>query len=323
AVGLDVAKNEVAFRANLVHVENGIMDDYSAGHIGTEEGHELMKMLNKRLGTDKLRLAGGTQYRHLALFKGAGYENAKCTPPHDITGQAFEEFLPKGAGHKDLRRLMEDSRMLLEGHEVNRERRREGKKTANMVWLWGQGRGVELPSFADLRGLKGGVITAVDLIRGLGVAMGLEVLEVPGATGWLDSNFKGKAEAALKFLKKKDFIYVHLEATDESGHKGDAAAKVKAIELIDEHVVGPLAEGLAGAPWRLLVTPDHATPLETRTHSYDPVPYFIYDHSAESTEGHTYTEAEALASGRLLEEGWTLMSEFLKTPVGPRARGAA
>lgn len=310
ALGVEVKKGEFAFRANLVHVADGVMDDYSAGHISTEEGRELVKMLDKRLGTDKVRLEGGTQYRHLALLKGA-FENSKCTPPHDITGRPFEEFLPKGAGNKEIRRLMEDSRLLLEGHEVNRERRRAGKKTANMVWLWGQGRAVELPSFHGRYGLKGAVITAVDLIRGLGVATGLEVIDVAGATGWLDSNFRGKAEAALKFLKKKDFVFVHLEATDEAGHKGDAAAKVKAIELIDSEIVGPIAEGLKGADWRLLVTPDHATPLETRTHSHDPVPYFIYDSARPAQGGAPYTEAAALASGNFLETGWDLMPSFL------------
>lgn len=320
ALGVDVKKGEFAFRANLVHVADDIMDDYSAGHISTEEGRELIKMLDKRLGTDKLRLAGGTQYRHLALLKGAGFETAKCTPPHDITGRPFVEFLPKGGGGKELRQFMEDSRLLLEGHEVNRDRRRSGKKTANMVWLWGQGRAVELPSFAERYGLKGSVITAVDLIRGLGAATGLDVIEVPGATGWLDSNFKGKAEAALKSLKKRDFVFVHLEATDEAGHKGDAAAKVKAVELIDSGIVGPIAEGLEGKPWRLLVTPDHATPLETRTHAYDPVPYFIYDSAFGPGGGAPYTEAAAKAAGAPLECGWDLMGSFLdgsafKTPA--------
>ncbi len=317
ALGVDVAPTETAFRANLVHVEGGVMDDYSAGHITTEEGRALVRMLQQRLGTERLRLAGGTQYRHLAVFKGGSYEKAQCVPPHDITGRPFEEHLPKGAGHKDLRRLMEDSRLLLEGHEINRERRAAGRKTANMLWLWGQGRGVRLPPF----GLKGAVITAVDLVRGLGVAAGLEVVDVPGATGWLDSDFKGKAAAALKALKRKDFVYVHLEATDEAGHKGDAEAKVRAVELIDEGVVAPLAEGLRGTPWRLLVTADHATPLELRTHSGEPVPYLIYDSGLESGEGRPFTEAEARGTGRVLEEGHKLMREFLHP--APQAAPAA
>jgi 2,3-bisphosphoglycerate-independent phosphoglycerate mutase len=312
ALGVEVKKGEVAFRANLVHVKDGVMDDYSAGHIGTEDGRELIKMLDKRLGSDKLRLAGGVQYRHLAVIKGSTYEGAKCVPPHDITGKPIAEFLPKGSGGKDLLRIMEDSRLLLEGHEINRERRRDGKKPANMVWLWGQGRSVDMPAFSERYGLKGSMITAVDLMRGLAAALGLENLDVPGATGWLDSNFKGKAEAALKALKKRDFVYVHLEATDEAGHKGDAAAKVKAIELIDELVVGPIAEGLKDKEWRLLVTPDHPTPLALRTHVFEPVPYFVYDSRNASGCGAGYTEAAAAASGSFLEAGWQLMPAFLE-----------
>lgn len=308
-LGVDLKKGEVAFRANLVHVADGVMVDYSAGHIGTEEGRELLKMLDRRLGGPKVRFVGGTQYRHLCVLKGSAFEGAKCTPPHDISGQAVEAHLPKGSGGKELRRLMEDTRLLLEGHEVNRERRREGKRTANMVWLWGQGKPVPMPSFESRYGLKGAVISAVDLIKGLGRAAGLEVLEVPGATGWLDSNFKGKAEAALKALKKKDFVFVHLEATDEAGHKGDAQAKVQAIEIIDAQLVAPIAEGLKGQDWRLLVTPDHSTPLHLRTHLLEPVPYFIYDSTAPRSGGPGYTEADAKA-GPHHEQGWELMAAF-------------
>lgn len=318
ALGVEMKKGEIAFRANLVHVEAGRMDDYSAGHLSTEEGRELIKMLDKRLGTDKLRLVGGTQYRHLAMLKGASYEGAKCVPPHDITGQAFEEHYPRGGGGKELRRLMEDSALLLEGHEINRERRRAGKKTANMLWLWGQGRAVDMPSFNRRFGLSGAVITAVDLLRGLGAALGLDVIEVPGATGWLDSNFKGKAEAALKALKKRDFVYIHLEATDEAGHKGDAEAKVKAVELIDAQVLGPLIEGLTGKEWRLLVSPDHATPLETRTHAMDPVPYFIYDSRVDSGLGRPYTEAAAAGAG-FTGDAWDLMPAFLERAQTPQS----
>jgi 2,3-bisphosphoglycerate-independent phosphoglycerate mutase len=321
ALGVEMRKGEIAFRANLVHVEGGRMEDYSAGHLSTEEGRELVKMLDKRLGTDKLRLVGGTQYRHLAMLKGSAFEGAKCVPPHDITGQAIEEHLPKGGGGKELRRLMEDSGLLLEGHEINRERRRGGKKTANMLWLWGQGREVAMPSFAERFGKGGAVITAVDLLRGLGTALGLDVIEVPGATGWLDSNFRGKAEAALKALKKRDFVYVHLEATDEAGHKGDAAAKVKAVELIDEQVLGPIIEGMAGKEWRLLVSPDHATPLETRTHAMDPVPFFIYDSRAQGGGGAPYTEAAAAAANNAVGPAWDLMPVFLET-AGAAAQAA-
>lgn len=311
-LGVTLKKGEVAFRCNLVHVKDGVMDDYSAGHMSTEDGRELIKMLDKRMGNDKLRFVGGTQYRHITIIKGAGYEGAKCTPPHDITGKPIEDFLPKGSNGKELRQLMEDSRLYLEGHEVNRERRAAGKKTGNMVWFWGQGKHVELPSFDSRFKLKGSVVSAVDLIKGLGRSIGLDSIEVPGATGWIDSNFKGKAEAGLKALKKKDFLFMHLEATDEAGHKGDAAAKVKAIELIDEQVLGPIVAGLGKEPFRLFVTPDHATPLELKTHTLEPVPYFVYDSTEPIEGGSAYTEANAAAAGRHLVEGWNLMPEFLQ-----------
>ncbi len=315
-LGVDIKKGEIAFRCNLVHVKDGIMDDYSAGHIGTEDGRELIKMLGKRFGNEKLRFAGGTQYRHLAIFKGLGYEAAKCTPPHDITGRAIEEFLPKGTGGKELRQLMLDSQFLLEGHEINRERRREGKKTANMFWLWGQGRSIEMPSFASRRNLKGAVISAVDLIKGLGRAIGLDVVDVPGATGWIDTNFVGKAEAALKTLKKHDFVFVHLEVTDEAGHKGDHVTKVRGIEEIDEKILGTILAGLEGQDYRILVVPDHATPLELKTHSAEPVPYFIFDSRGAEVGGlqasqQVYDEASAAKMERHLQEGWTLMDRFI------------
>jgi 2,3-bisphosphoglycerate-independent phosphoglycerate mutase len=311
-LGVTLQKGEVAFRCNLVHVKDGIMDDYSAGHMSTEDGRELIKMLDKRMGNPKMRFIGGTQYRHITIIKGAGWENAKCTPPHDISGKPIEEFLPKGSNGKELRQIMEDSRLYLEGHEVNRERRREGKKPGNMIWFWGQGKHVELPSFESRFKKKGAVISAVDLIKGLGRSIGLDSIDVPGATGWLDSNFKGKAEAALKVLKKKDFVFLHLEATDEAGHKGDAQAKVKAIELIDEQVLGPILAGLEGQDFRLLVSPDHSTPLELKTHALEPVPFFVYDSTQPLPGGSAYSEANAATTGRTLAQGWDLMPEFLQ-----------
>jgi 2,3-bisphosphoglycerate-independent phosphoglycerate mutase len=311
-LGVELAKGETAFRCNLVHIQDGVMDDYSAGHIGTEDARELIKMLAKRMGTDKLRFVGGTQYRHLAMIKGAGYENARCTPPHDISGQKIEAFLPSGAKGSELKQLTLDSQFLLEGHEVNRERRREGKKTANMIWLWGQGKAVEFPSFESRFGVKGSVISAVDLIKGLGLALGLEVIGVPGATGWIDTNFKGKAEAALKALKKKDFVFVHFEVTDEAGHKGDHATKVKGIEAIDAQVLAPMLQALEGQDFKVMVLPDHPTPLETRTHANEPVPYFIYDSRKPAGAGLPYDEASALSTGRHLVEGWNLMERFIR-----------
>jgi 2,3-bisphosphoglycerate-independent phosphoglycerate mutase len=312
-LGVELAKGETAFRCNLVHVQDGVMDDYSAGHISTEDARELIKMLGKRMGNDKLRFVPGTQYRHLMMVKGAGFENAKCTPPHDISGQKIEGHMPSGAKSKELAQWMADSQLYLEGHEVNRERRREGKKTANMIWPWGQGKSVDFPSFESRFGVKGSVISAVDLIKGIGRALALEVVEVPGATGWIDTNFKGKAEAALKALKKRDFVFVHFEVTDEAGHKGDHAIKVKGIEAIDSLVLGPMLESLQGQDFKVMVLPDHPTPLETRTHANEPVPYFIYDsRKTQQASGAAFDEASAKATGRHLVEGWELMGRFIR-----------
>lgn len=316
-LGVELAKGETAFRCNLVHIENGVMDDYSAGHITTEDGRELIKMLNKRMGQEKLRFVGGTQYRHLTMLKGTGFDNAKCTPPHDISGQPIEGFLPSGAKATELRQLMADSQFLLEGHEINRERRREGKKTANMIWLWGQGRGVEFPSFESRYKVQGSMVSAVDLLKGIGRAIGLEVLEVPGVTGWIDTNFKGKLEAGLKSLKKRDFVFLHFEVTDEAGHKGDHETKVKGIEAIDAQIVGPLREALKEQDYRILVLPDHPTPLETRTHANEPVPYLLFDsRRAEGGSGLVFDEASAASTGNLLKEGWTMMERFISLKGG-------
>jgi len=297
-LGVELKKGETVFRCNLVHVEKGVMDDYSGGHIDSADAKYLIKMLQDRLGSKTVRFIPGTQYRHLMVIAGAGFDEAACVPPHDIMGQPIESHWPHGKKCGILKQIMLDSQLLLEGHEVNRDRRSAGKKTANMIWLWGQGKGVELPSFKSLHNLDGAVISAVDLINGLGIAAGLEVVKVPGATGWLDTNWSGKAEAAIKAFKKKDFVYLHLEATDEAGHKGDPAAKVQAIELIDEKVLGPILAALEGQPHRILVMPDHPTPCELRTHSFEAVPYVLYESGKDAASGLPLDEASAASTGR-------------------------
>jgi 2,3-bisphosphoglycerate-independent phosphoglycerate mutase len=318
AMGVELKKNEVVFRCNLVHVAGGQMEDYSAGQIGTDDAKPLVRMLDERLGSKTLRFIPGIQYRHLAVLAGAGFEEALCVAPHDIMGQPIEGHLPRGKKGSVLKQLMLDSQLLLEGHEINRERRREGKKTANMAWMWGQGKGIQLPDFKGLRGLEGGVISAVDLVRGLGMAAGLEVIKVPGTTGWLDTNWSGKAEAALKFLKKHDFVYVHLEATDEAGHQGDPAAKVQAIELIDNLVLAPILKGLQDQPFRILIMPDHPTPCDVRTHTYEPVPYLYYDSSRDQAGPAAFDELSAQGRGEALE-AWTLMDTLAAPEPVPQA----
>jgi 2,3-bisphosphoglycerate-independent phosphoglycerate mutase len=311
-IGVELSPSDVAFRMNLVTVKNGVMEDYACGHISTEDAKPLVKMLGGKLADKKITFYPGTSYRHLVVWKN-GPLDARCTPPHDISGKAIADHLPQGPRHAEVLRIMEDSQLLLEGHEVNRERRREGKPPANMIWLWGQGKKPQMPTLTERFHLTGSVISAVDLVKGLGIYAGLSVVQVPGATGYLDTNYIGKAEAALKVLKKHDFVFVHVEAPDEAGHNGDRAGKIQAIEDFDAKVIGTLLKGLEGRKdFRMLVMPDHPTPLEARTHVDEPVPFVLYQPEGETNGAAAYDEAQARATGRHLEEGWRLMDYLIK-----------
>lgn len=312
-MAIELAASEVAFRCNLVHVKNGVMDDYSAGHITTKEAKELIKMIDKKLGGKDYKFYPGKSYRHIMVMKGG--ENIKAVAPHDIMGQEVEKNLPKGSKAANLIQLMQDSQLLLDGHEVNIQRRSEGKKPANMIWLWGQGKKLELPKLKDVYGIEGGVISAVDLVNGIGIAMGLEVINVPDITGYIDTNFRGKADYALKTLKKKDFVYLHVEATDEMGHNGDVQGKIQAIEKIDSEVLGPVMEGMKNfGEYKIMVTSDHATPVAARTHTEEAVPYFIYDSTKEVESGIERMNEKAAAErgSKHFEKGWELFPYFIK-----------
>jgi 2,3-bisphosphoglycerate-independent phosphoglycerate mutase len=273
AMGVELGPDDIAFRCNFVTVEDGVMKDYSAGHITTEEGRELIEALRPLM--PERRLYAGVSYRNLLVLQ----EGAKavCTPPHDISDQPVAEHLPCGPGSKKIVQLMEAAKPILARHPVNEKRIAAGKRPANMIWLWGQGPAPAMPSFAEKYGLKGAMISAVDLLKGIGRYAGLEVIYVPGATGNIDTNYEGKVQATLEALKSCDFVYLHIEAPDEAGHEGNIELKVQAIELFDEKVVGPVIEGLekSGEDWRVLVMPDHATPISIKTHSCDPVPFAI------------------------------------------------
>ncbi len=312
-LGIEMAPREVAFRCNLTFVKNNIMEDYSAGHITTKEAKELIKMIDKKLGSKDIKFYPGKSYRHIMVMKGG--EDIKAVAPHDIYGQNIEKHLPKGAKSSLLIQLMQDSQFLLDGHEVNVARRAEGKAPANMIWLWGQGKKLELPKLKDIYGLEGAVISAVDLVNGIGLSMGLEVINVPGVTGFIDTNWKGKMEAALKALKKKDFVYLHVEATDEMGHNGDAAGKVRAIELFDNEIVKPVVEGLkVHEGYKIMVTSDHATPLSARTHTEEAVPFFIFDSTKDvNNEVDALNEKVISEKAQLrFDNGWELLPYFLK-----------
>lgn len=312
-LGIELKQNEVAFRCNLVYVKNGIMEDYSAGHITTKEAKELIKLLDSKLGNKDIKFYPGKSYRHIMVMKGG--ENIKTVAPHDIYGKEIEKYFPKGPKSSLLVQLMQDSQLLLEGHEINVQRRADGKPPANMIWLWGQGKKLELPKLKDIYGLDGAVISAVDLVNGIGLSMGLEVINVPGVTGYIDTNFKGKVDYALKALKKKDFVYLHIEATDEMGHNGDVQGKIKAIELFDSEVVGPIFEGIKKfGEFKLLITSDHATPIQLRTHSDEYVPFFIYNSKLEIDNSIEILSEQQIAekSNLKFDKGWELFPFFIK-----------
>ena len=273
AMDVQLGAADIAFRCNFVTIEKGIMQDYSAGHISTEEGRELILAIAPLMPERKLY--AGVSYRNLLVLKAGA--KAVCTPPHDISDQPVASHLPSGPDAELLISLMEAAEPVLANHPVNLNRIAAGKRPANAIWLWGQGPAPTMPSFAEKYMLEGAMISAVDLLKGIGRYAGLEVVDVTGATGNIDTNYEGKVEAALQALERLDFVYLHIEAPDEAGHEGDTALKIKAIELFDEKVVGPVIKGLdeSGQNWRVLLLPDHATPISIKTHSRDPVPFTI------------------------------------------------
>jgi len=319
SAGIELAKEDVAFRCNLVTLKfnkdrtKAVMDDYSGGHISTEEATELIKAVDKEFGTDMIRFYPGVSYRHIMVWT-SGSSDVECVPPHDIIGKDVTDYLPVGEGEDVLRELMLKSRDVLENDSINKERIRRRKNPANSIWLWGQGRKPSLPSFREKYGVDGALVSAVDLMRGLGICAGFEILEVPGITGYLDTNYAGKAEAALKALEKIDLAYIHVEAPDEAGHAGSCADKIKAIEDFDALVVGTVLKGIESFDeYRILLLPDHSTPIEVRTHTDEPVPFSIYD-SRVRRENKDISFDEAITERDdilVFEEGCDLMDYFI------------
>jgi 2,3-bisphosphoglycerate-independent phosphoglycerate mutase len=305
AMGVVLGKADIAFRCNFVTIEGGIMQDYSAGHITTEEGRELIEALQPLMAQQ--RLYAGVSYRNLLVLQAGA--KAICTPPHDISDQPVASYQPRGPDSEQLIRLMDVARPILAGHPVNKKRITAGKRPANAIWLWGQGPAPAMPSFAEKYGLKGAMISAVDLLKGIGKYAGLQVIDVAGATGNIDTNYEGKVQAALEALKSCDFVYLHIEAPDEMGHEGNIDLKVKAIELFDKHVVGPVVEGLekSGEDWRVLILPDHATPISIKTHSRDPVPFTISGKGVSPDGVERFDETAAKQGGYGLVEATKLV----------------
>ncbi len=327
SIGVELGPEDVAFRCNLVTLRisggksptgvkgrHAIMEDFSAGHITTQEARLLVEEIDSKLGTDRIRFYPGVSYRHLMVWKG-GKDKIECKPPHDIQDKDVQDYFPRGDGDETINSLMEASVDILSAHPINKARLENGKRPANSIWLWGQGSRPSMPTFREKYGLEGAMISAVDLTKGIGIYAGFEVITVPGATGWLDTNYVGKAEHALWALKTKDFVYVHVEAPDEAGHTGDLKNKIKAIEDFDEFVVGNIIHGMKQFDeYRIMALPDHPTPIELRTHSADPVPFVIYDNKKERKgDPVTYDERIAYRKDALLfKEGYKLMDHFLK-----------
>lgn len=316
SIGIDLQPDDVAFRCNLVVLGETdgqrTMADFSGGHITTEEARLLIDTLNAELGSDSFRFYPGVSYRHCLVWR-QGQLGIKLTPPHDITGRAVAEYLPSGEGAAQLQHLMDASQQIFRAHPLNRQRRDHGEVPITSIWLWGAGKRPQIPSFQEKYGLTGGVISAVDLHKGLAIYAGLEPISVPGATGWLDTNYAGKVDYALKALRNKDFVFLHVEAPDEAGHQGDVKAKVQAIEDFDAKIVGPMLEGLRREfdAFRVLLLPDHPTPLALKTHVREPVPIALYGSGVEADAGQTYDESVREKGSLDVSQGTELMRLLL------------
>jgi 2,3-bisphosphoglycerate-independent phosphoglycerate mutase len=311
ARGIEVGPEEWVLRCNLVTIIDGIMEDHCAGHISTEEATAIIDQLRDSLQNDDLRLYRGVAYRHLLVASGP--LNIKTTPPHDILGEPVGKFLPTGKGSKILRDIMTRAHEVLARCEVNDLRREMGENLATDIWLWGQGTMPTLANFAERFGLRAAAITAVDLIRGLSKLIGWDVLEVEGATGFVETNYAGKGDRAVSALDEYDLVFVHVEAPDEAGHNADLAGKLHSLEQIDLHVVGPVLRKLQASSdeWRIMVLPDHPTPIKLRTHTAEPVPFAIAGAGMEHVLCEPFTESSAQASDLHIDNGCDLMEYFL------------
>jgi len=317
SIGVELFPGDVTLRCNLVTLgkedENTIMADYSAGHITTEEATELINAVKNELDEEGMIFHPGISYRHLLVWSG-GNKDVTTTPPHDISGKSIDPHIPAGAGSEKLIELIIKSREVLKDHPVNKKRVERGKNPATSIWLWGQGTAPKMPTLEELYGITGSVISAVDLVKGIGHYAKMNVIDVPGATGYLDTNYEGKVDYAIESLNSCDLTMIHIESTDETGHVGKAELKVQAVEDFDKRVVGRVLEKIkAFKDYRILVMSDHPTPIDIRTHTSDPVPFAILDSSDDSVrnEGHVYTEDSASNSETFIDDGWKLMGMLL------------
>ncbi len=319
SIGIDMKDTDVSLRCNLVTLtdeqvyEDKTILDYCADDISTAEAEELVKYLAENLNSDEFCFYSGVSYRHCLIWNNGTLDIGTMTPPHDITGKPIKEYVPAHPNAEKLYELMKKSYELLKDHPVNIERINKGLRPANSIWLWGEGVRANLVDFKEKYGLKGSMISAVDLLKGIGKFSGMNVVNVDGATGYIDTNFEGKAAAAIsEFENGQDFVYIHVEAPDECGHRHEIENKVKSIELIDKYVLEPVVEYLksTGEAFRVLITPDHATPLSLKTHTNDPVPFMIYDSSKDNNGVKSFNEKTASETGLFVEKGHTIMDLF-------------
>jgi 2,3-bisphosphoglycerate-independent phosphoglycerate mutase len=312
SIGIPLNNNDLAFRCNLITAYEDTLEDFCAGHIKTDEADVLVTLLNKKLGNDIIQFYTGKSYRHIMVYRGTQKMDVKCFPPHDIMGQSIQKHLPKGKGTEILVDIMERSRILLSSHDINKVRIDLEENPANMIWLWGQGYRPNMPTFKERFNLRGAVITAVDLIKGIAHYIGWDIINVPGATGYLDTNYSNKGQYAVQALENYDIVLVHIESPDEAGHEGNVHEKVSAIEQIDSKIIGPVLEVKDKfRDLRIMVLPDHYTPIVKRTHTSEAVPFVIYGNGIGKGVGLPYTEANAHASGLSIKEGHRLIEHLI------------
>ena len=319
SMGISLGQNDIAYRLNLVTIgekdsPDAFMDDFTAGHISTEESREIILDINKALGSSPYQFFPGVGYRHLFVWRDAP-SSPETTAPHDITGKTIESYLPHGDSSQEINSIMQRAGKILINHPVNVQRQKAGKKQANSIWLWGQGKKPQIVPLTQKYSLQGGMISAVDLLKGIGIITGLKVFPVEGATGYIDTNYEGKAKMALDILNFMDFVFVHLEAPDEMGHEGNAAGKIQAIELFDEKIVGPILNKIGSfGDYRLIVLSDHPTPLDLKTHVGDPSPFAVLSSRKEENKaaGLPFNEINAKGSSILISPGHLLMEKFIR-----------
>ena len=319
SIGVDMKDTDIIFRTNLVtlsdeeNYEDKTIVDYSAGDISTAEAAEIIKSVQEHFGNEKFAFYSGVAYRHCLVWNNGTLDLGKMTPPHDISGKVIGEHLSDSENAKELIAMMKESYDFLMEHPVNKERMAKGERPANSIWLWGEGTKPALSNFKEKYGVDGSIISAVDLLKGIAKCAGMGSPDVEGATGYIDTNFEGKADCAIEELKTKDFVYIHIEAPDECGHRNEPENKVKAIEMIDEKVLARVLPELDKYDdYKVMVLPDHPTPIVTMTHAGDAVPYLIYQKSKASDNGiESFTENTAKEAGNYVEVGYSLMDSFI------------